>query len=183
MGKQWGKCSGQHSREMADHELLDIEEWELVLSKMLKFHFNISEEIKAVVQAIRQEMKPELIPLAEDKATFGKLVKKAIRRMWSLEYEVDELQHKFADSIGKMDLDNLDVDFIEDMMLKAKPLRTVLNDIRNRQITKLEEIKKTYGDAIKDLEAMKITRPPKTEPVKPAEPAPAVAPTPAPEAA
>ena len=56
------------------------------------------------------------------------------REMWALEYEVDELQHKFADSIGKMDLDNLDVDFIEDMMLKAKPLQTVLNDIRNRQI-------------------------------------------------
>ena len=54
--------------------------------------------------------------------------------MWALEYEVDELQHKFADSIGKMDLDNLDVDFIEDMMLKAKPLQTVLNCIRNRQI-------------------------------------------------
>ena len=35
---------------MGDHELLDIEEWELVLNKMLKFHFNISEEIKAVVQ-------------------------------------------------------------------------------------------------------------------------------------
>ena len=120
--------------------------------------------------------------------------------MWALEYEVDELQHKFADSIGKMDLDNLDVNFIEDMMLKAKPLQTVLNDIRNRQIvrlllqlwnwvlivifqTKLEEIKKTYGEAIKDLEAMKITRPPKTEPAKPAEPAPAVAPAPAPEAA
>ena len=32
------------------HELLDLEEWELVLNKMLKFHFNISEEIKAVVQ-------------------------------------------------------------------------------------------------------------------------------------
>ena len=34
---------------------------------------------------------------------------------------------------GKMDLDNLDVDFIEDMMLKSKPLQSVLNDIRNRQ--------------------------------------------------
>ena len=32
------------------HELLDLEEWGLVLNKMLKFHFNISEEIKAVVQ-------------------------------------------------------------------------------------------------------------------------------------
>ena len=34
---------------------------------------------------------------------------------------------------GIMDLDNLDVDFIEDMMLKSKPLQSVLNDIRNRQ--------------------------------------------------
>merc|ERR1712157_210165 len=76
----------------------------------------------------------------------------AIREMWSLEYEVDELQHKFADSIGKMDLDNLDVDFIEDMMLKAKPLQSVLNVIRKKQIAKLEEIKKTYGEAIKDLD-------------------------------
>merc|ERR1719474_1365758 len=66
-------------------------------------------------------MKPELIPLAEEKSNFGKVVKKAIREMWALEYEVDELQTKFAESIGTMDLDNLDVDFIEDMMLKAKP--------------------------------------------------------------
>ena len=59
------------------------------------------------------------------------------REMWALEYEVDELQHKFADSIGTMDLDNLDVDFIEDMMLKAKPLQSVLNDIRGRQIVSI----------------------------------------------
>merc|ERR1712198_69102 len=77
---------------------------------------SISLKIKALVQAIRTEMKPELIPIAEDKSNFGKIVKRAIREMWALEYEVDELQHKFADSIGKMDLDNLDVDFIEDMM-------------------------------------------------------------------
>merc|ERR1712203_1151672 len=166
----------------SDHILLDLEEWSLVLNKMLRFHYNISEEIKALVQAIRTEMKPELIPMAEDKSNFGKIVKTAIREMWALEYEVDELQHKFADSIGKMDLDNLDVDFIEDMMLKAKPLQTVLNDIRNRQITKLEEVKKTYGEAVKDLEAMSVTRPPKTEPVKPAA-EPAAAPAPAPEAA
>merc|ERR1719333_1758638 len=119
--------------------------------------------------------------MAEENSNFGKIVKTAIREMWALEYEVDELQHKFADSIGKMDLDNLDVDFIEDMILKAKPLQTVLNDIRNRQITKLEEIKKSYGEAIKDLAPMQVTRPPKTEPAKPAEPAPA--PAPAPEAA
>merc|ERR1712223_1456459 len=92
----------------SDHLMLDLEEWSLVLNKMLKFHYNVSEEIKAVVQAIRTEMKPELIPMAEDKANFGKLVKKAIREMWSLEYEIDELQKKFSDSIGPVDLDNLD---------------------------------------------------------------------------
>merc|ERR1712098_240725 len=106
-------------------------EWALVLSKMLRFHFNISEEIKTIVQTIRVEMKPELIPVAEEKSNYGKVVKKAIREMWSLEYEVDDLQHKFADSIGNMDLDNLDVDFIEDMMLKAKPLQSVLNIYTN----------------------------------------------------
>merc|ERR1719347_2119213 len=81
---------------------------------------------------------------------------------------------KFADSIGKMDLDNLDVDFIEDMMLKSKPLQSVLNDIRNRQKAKLEDIKKTYGEAIKDLEIMVVPRPAKksddVEPVVIAEP-------------
>merc|ERR1712076_141784 len=160
----------------SDHILLDLDEWSLVLNKMLKFHYNISEEIKALVQAIRTEMKPELIPMAEEKSNFGKIVKTAIREMWALEYEVDELQHKFADSIGKMDLDNLDVDFIEDMMLKAKPLQSVLNDIRGRQITKLEDIKAKYGEAVKDLDAMVVTRPPKPAP-------PAEAPAPAPEAA
>merc|ERR1711872_840062 len=102
--------------KMGDHIMLDLDEWALVLSKMLRFHFNISEDIKKIVQTIRVEMKPELIPLAEEKSNFGKVVKKAIREMWALEYEVDELQTKFAESIGTMDLDNLDVDFIEDMM-------------------------------------------------------------------
>merc|ERR1711881_261589 len=146
---------------MGDHELLDLQEWALILNKMLRYHFNISEDIKQVVQSIRTEMRPELIPLAEEKANFGKLVKTAVREMWGLEYEVDELQSKFSDSIGTMDLDNMDVDFIEDMMLKSKPLQSVLNDIRNRQKAKLEEIKKTYGEAIKDLEIMVVPRPAK----------------------
>ena len=62
---------------------------------IIRFHFNISEEIKALVQvkggfkgliddhdwyqAIRTEMKPELIPMAEEKSNFGKIVKTAIR--------------------------------------------------------------------------------------------------------
>merc|ERR1712080_808570 len=170
-----------HSQD-GDHIMLDLEEWALVLSKMLRFHFNISEEIKTIVQSIRVEMKPELIPVAEEKSNFGKVVKKAIREMWSLEYEVDDLQHKFADSIGNMDLDNLDVDFIEDM-LKAKPLQSVLNCIRNRQIAKMEEIKGIYAEKIKDLEPMKVTRPAKPEP-KPADAPVAAAPAaPAPVAA
>ena len=104
-------------------------------------------------------MRPELIPLAEEKANFGKLVKTAVREMWSLEYEVDGLQSKFSESIGTLDLDNIDVDFIEDMMLKSKPLQGILNDIRGRQIRKLEEVKKSYGEAIKDLEALIVERP------------------------
>merc|ERR1712115_665196 len=94
----------------SDHIMLDLEEWSLVLNKMLRLHYNISEEIKALVKAIRTEMKPELIPMAEEKSNFGKIVKRAIR---------------------------------------------------DRQITKLEEIKKSYGEAIKDLEAVQVTRPPK----------------------
>merc|ERR1712226_732869 len=154
---------------MGDHGLLDLNEWALILNKMLRYHYNISEEIKTVVQSIRTEMRPELIPLAEEKANYGKLVKTAVREMWGLEYEVDELQSKFSDSIGTMDLDNMDVDFIEDMMPKSKPLQSVLNDIRNRQKAKLEEIKKTYGEAIKDLEVMLVERPPKGAEIKPQE--------------
>merc|ERR1712080_134586 len=135
--------------------------WAMLLNKMLRYHYNISEEIKAVVQSIRTEMRPELIPLAEEKATFWKQLKTAVREMWGLEYEVDELQSKFPESIGAMDLDNMDVDFIEDMMLKSKPLQSVLNDIRNRQKAKLEDIRKTYGEAIKDLEIMVVPRPAK----------------------
>merc|ERR1712018_567268 len=140
---------------------LDLEKWCMIRNKMLRFHFNISEEIKEVVQSIRAEMRPELIPLAEEKANFGKLVKTAVREMWSLEYEVDGLQSKFSESIGTLDLDNLDVDFIEDMMLKAKPLQSVLNDIRVRQNAKLTEEKKTYGEAIKELEVLVVERPAK----------------------
>merc|ERR1712226_1196240 len=158
---------------MGDHILLDLNEWALILNKMLRYHYNISEEIKTVVQSIRTEMRPELIPLAEEKANFGKEVKTAVREMWGLEYEVDGLQSQFSESIGAMDLDNMDVDFIEDMMLKSKPLQSVLNNIRNRQMAKLEDIKKLYADQIKDLEAMKVTRPAE----------PAAAPAPAPEAA
>merc|ERR1712212_1001705 len=146
---------------MGDHILLDLNEWALILNKMLRYHYNISEEIKTVVQSIRTEMRPELIPLAEEKANFGKEVKTAGREMRGVEYEVDGLQSQFSESIGAMDLDNMDVDFIEDMMLKSKPLHSVLNNIRNRQMAKLEDIKKKCGPAIMDLEIMVVPRPAK----------------------
>merc|ERR1711936_1541192 len=155
---------------MGDHILLDLNEWALILNKMLRYHYNISEEIKTVVQSIRTEMRPELIPLAEEKANFGKEVKTAVREMWGLEYEVDGLQSQFSESIGAMDLDNMDVDFIEDMMLKSKPLQSVLNNIRNRQMAKLEDIKKKYGPAIMDLEIMVVQRPAKRPDETEAEP-------------
>merc|ERR1711971_173737 len=155
---------------MGDHILLDLNEWALILNKMLRYHYNISEEIKTVVQSIRTEMRPELIPLAEEKANFGKEVKTAVRDMWGLEYEVDGLQSQFSESIGAMDLDNMDVDFIEDMMLKSKPLQSVLNNIRNRQMAKLEVIKTKYGPAIMDLEITVVPRPAKRPDETEAEP-------------
>merc|ERR1712088_183259 len=84
---------------MGDHILLDLNEWALILNKMLRYHYNISEEIKTVVQSIRTEMRPELIPLAEEKANFGKEVKTAVREMWGLEY----VKTKYGPSI--MDLE------------------------------------------------------------------------------
>merc|ERR1712141_905627 len=144
-----GRTQAQSVVRIMESMDLDLQEWALILNKMLRYHYNISEEIKTVVQSIRTEMRPELIPLAEEKANFGKEVKTAVREMWGLEYEVDGLQSQFSESIGAMDLD-----FIEDMMLKSKPLQSVLIDIRNRQMAKLEDIKKTYGEAIKDLEVM-----------------------------
>jgi len=44
-------------------------------------------------------MKQELIPQAEDKANFGKLIKTVIREMWSLEYEIAEIQVSYLQNI------------------------------------------------------------------------------------
>ena len=112
---------------------LDTAEWELVLNKMLRYHFNISEEIKEIIIAIRKEMKPELVPMAEERANYGKIIKQAIRSMWALEYEIDDIQAEFSKSIGAVDVDNLTDDFIEDMLLQSKPLQKVLYNIRERQ--------------------------------------------------
>jgi len=53
--------------------VLDLEEWELVLAKMHRHHANVAQEVAIIVQTIRKEMKSELVPLAEEKATYGKV--------------------------------------------------------------------------------------------------------------
>merc|ERR1712061_68474 len=71
--------------------VLDLEEWELVLAKMHRHHANVAQEVAIIVQTIRKEMKSELVPLAEEKATYGKIVKSAIRELWALEYEIQDI--------------------------------------------------------------------------------------------
>jgi len=152
-------------------QVLDLEEWELVLSKMHRHHANIQEEVAVIVQTIRKEMKSDLVPLAEEKANYGKIVKTAVRELWSLEYEIEEIQTEFAKGIGSIDIANLTDDFVEDVMLQSKPLQGILMAIRLRQKDKMEQIKTKYWDGIKDLEPLRAPRPPKPtdEPAKPAE--------------
>ena len=54
-------------------QVLDLEEWDLVLAKMHRYHNNIQQEVGIIVQTIRKEMKSELVPLAEEKANHGKV--------------------------------------------------------------------------------------------------------------
>ena len=46
----------------------------------------LEQYVMRLLKAIRTEMKPELIPMAEDKSNFGKIVKKAIRWVWDMPY-------------------------------------------------------------------------------------------------
>merc|ERR1711887_167241 len=162
-------------------QVLDLEEWEVVLAKLHRYHANIQQECGIIVKSIRAEMKSELVPLAEEKANHGKVVKAQIRELWSLEYEIEEIQTEFAKGIGSIDIAHLTDDFVEDVMLQSKPLQGILMAIRLRQKDTMEMIKKNYWEAIKALEPMKIARPPKPveapkkeeAPAPPAEPAPA----------
>lgn len=142
---------------------LDIEEWDLVIDKLARHHDNIQTEIAQLIDTIRKEMKSELVPVAEEKAAYGKKIKGTIRSMWALEYEIEDLQKEFEKAIGGIDINNLTDDFVEDVMLQSKPLQSVLKEIRTRQKVRMEEIKKEYGDHVKDLEPLYIVRPPNEE--------------------
>merc|ERR1719486_1422022 len=160
---------------VAAKPVLDLEEWDLVLAKLLRFHANIQQECGIIVQTIRKEMKSELVPLAEEKATHGKIVKASIRELWALEYEIEEIQTEFAKGIGSIDIEHLTDDFVEDVMLQSKPLQGILIAIRLRQREACDGAKAKYGEAISALEPLKLARPPKPAPA-PAAPAPAEAP-------
>lgn len=159
---------------MAGQSPLNVAEWEMVLGKMLRYHDNISKEIGAMVIEIKTEMKSELVPVAEERANYGKVVKSAIRSMWALEYEIEDIQKDFIKMVGGIDITNLTDDFVEDVMLQSKPLQTVLMGIRNRQKVTMDDVKKLYDEKIEGLEALVVKRPPKPEP-KPAAAAPAPA--------
>merc|ERR1739849_52217 len=152
--------------------VLDLEEWELVLAKMHRHHANVAQEVAIIVQTIRKEMKSELVPLAEEKATFGKIVKEAIRSLWALEYEIEEIQTEFAKGIGSIDIAHLTDDFVEDVMLQSKPLQGILMAIRLRQKERMEAVQAKYGADIDKLEPLKVVRPPKPAPPAPAAEAP-----------
>ena len=59
---------------------LNVAEWEAVLAKMLRYHDNISKEIGTLVIEIKAGMKSELVPVAEDKANYGKVHATASRQ-------------------------------------------------------------------------------------------------------
>jgi len=159
-------------------QVLDLEEWDLVLSKLHRYHANIQQECGIIVKTIRAEMKSELVPLAEEKANHGKVVKAQIRELWSLEYEIEEIQTEFAKGIGSIDIGALTDDFVEDVMLQSKPLQGILMAIRLRQNEAMQGAKAKYGEASGALEPLKVPRPPKAAPVVVAAPveAPAAAP-------
>merc|ERR1712086_472450 len=163
---------------VATKTILDLEEWDLVLAKLHRYHANIQQECGIIVKTIRAEMKSDLVPLAEEKANHGKVVKAQIRELWSLEYEIEEIQTEFAKGIGSIDIGALTDDFVEDVMLQSKPLQGILMAIRLRQNEAMQGAKAKYGEASGALEPLKVPRPPKAAPVVVAAPveAPAAAP-------
>lgn len=164
--------------------------WDGTIDKLVRYHDNISIELQQLIITIKSTMDGDgtkLVPAAEGKAAFGKKLKADIRAMWTLEYEIEQLQEDFAKQMGSIDVKALTDDFIEDMLLQSKPLQGILGGIRSKQRVKLAEIKKEYDAAIDPLEPLYIQRPPKpvakpAEEPKPAEPAAAAKEAPVPPA-
>ena len=71
-------------------------------------------------------------------------MKAGIRELWSLEYEIEEIQTEFAKGIGSINIAELTDDFVEDVMLQSKPLQGILMAIRLRQKVSYSIIKLNY---------------------------------------
>ena len=76
---------------MAGQPLLDPEEWDLVIDKMVRLHDNLQTEIVLLVAEIKKEMNKEgssLVPSAETKSTFGKVcwISKYIYTTYKVKY-------------------------------------------------------------------------------------------------
>ena len=71
-------------------------------------------------------------------------MKAGIRELWSLEYEIEEIQTEFAKGIGSINIAELTDDFVEDVMLQSKPLQGILMAIRLRQKVSYSIIKLYY---------------------------------------
>ena len=76
-------------------QILDLQEWDECLGKMIRYHSNISMEIRDLILKIKAEVNTtgqDLVPNAEDRSNYGKVVKESIRGMWGLEYEIEDIQ-------------------------------------------------------------------------------------------
>jgi len=141
---------------VATKTILDLEEWDLVLAKLHRYHANIQQECGIIVKTIKAEMKSDLIPLAEEKSNIQQecgIIVKTIK--------AEEIQTEFAKGIGSINIAELTDDFVEDVMLQSKPLQGILMAIRLRQKDTMEVVKAKYGEAIGALEPLKVKRPPK----------------------
>merc|ERR1712180_125860 len=152
-----GVTSGNRSKMGGD--ILDLEEWANVRNKMIKYHENITSEVKGMVVEMMTAFKPELMGKAETLSKLGQVIEVVIAEMLKLEEEVATLEKQFQGFVGcswsDLDLENLDVDFIEDLMLRAKPTNAILAEIRARQIVKLDKVKDEYWEKINEVEKIK----------------------------
>ena len=160
---------GAQGDGMAGEDMLDLGEWAEVRDKLHRFHTDITDRVKAIVMEMMTAFKPELMVTAEQESKRGQEVEAVIETMWVLEDECAVMEDKFQGFVGcswdELDIENVDVDFIEDLMLRAKPMNEGLADVRARQVARLAEVRATYWDAIKGLEGMVVKRPPPSNPV------------------
>merc|ERR1719500_669422 len=139
--------------------------WAEVRDKLHRFHTDITDRVKAIVMEMMIAFKPELMVTAEQESRRGQEVEAVIETMWVLEDECAVMEDKFQDFVGcswdELDIENVDVDFIEDLMLRAKPMNDKLSEVRDRQIKELAKVKETYWDIVRDLEGLSVPRPTK----------------------